>query len=175
MRRHRSWFPIILLLPLLILFRRALFLGEQFGFRDASHYYHPFYQYINSRWQSGIPLWNPLENLGQPLLADPTAAVFYPGKLVFGLPMEFEQCFAVYIVAHLWFAGLGLYRYAREMGANTQGAVIGALSYELSGQVLFQYCNPIFCVGAAWLPWSMLFAERLGNGKTSAPLMLAVS
>ena len=160
---RRLWFPpCVLLLPLLWLFRKALFAGEMFAFRDSSHYYYPLYKFVHQRWLdgNGIPLWNPFDNLGQPLLADPTAAVMYPGKLLFALPLSYETCFAIYIVAHLWLAGVGLYHCARGYAATHLGALVGALAYELSGQILFQYCNPIFCVGAAWLPWTILAFER---------------
>jgi len=140
-----------------------------FAFRDSSHYYYPLYKFVHQRWLdgNGIPLWNPFDNLGQPLLADPTAAVMYPGKFLFALPLSYENCFAIYIVAHLWLAGVGLYHCARGYGATHHGALIGALAFELSGQVLFQYCNPIFCVGASWLPWAILAFERALRGQRS--------
>lgn len=158
---RRRWLPpLLLFVPLLWLFRRVIFHGELFAFRDAAHYYLPFYRYVHERWATGLPLWNPLDGIGQPLLADPTAAVFYPGKLIFCLPLEYATCFALYVVIHLWWGGVGAFVFARGLRSNTFGALIAGLSYELSGQVLFQHCNPIYCVGAAWLPWALLLLER---------------
>ena len=38
------------------------------------------------KWNQGRwPLWEPEENAGMPLLGNPTAAVLYPGKLVFAV------------------------------------------------------------------------------------------
>ena len=52
------------------------------AYRDAGHYYEPLF-----RWQSMVlasgdgVLWDPHENLGRALDADPTAATFYPPAL----------------------------------------------------------------------------------------------
>src|SRR5918997_1569698 len=65
---------------------RAIFRGEQFAYRDAAHYYYPLYQRVQAEWDAGRwPLWEPEVNGGMPLLGNPTAAVLYPGKLVFAL------------------------------------------------------------------------------------------
>ena len=165
--RRRLFVLSILLLPLVWLFRRALFAGEAIAFRDASFYYFPLYQYVQQRWVAGFPLWNPFDGLGQPLLGDPTAAVFYPAKLLFALPLSFPRCFALYLLVHLFLAGLTTYRLAREMRANAYGALLAGVSYQLSGQVLFQYCNPIYLVGAAWLPLALLSFLRIATGRSA--------
>ena len=170
---HRVPLPALLLLaPLLWLFRSALFFGEVFAFRDSAHYYFPLYRYVQDAWRSGLPLWNPLDGIGQPLLGDATAAVLYPGKLLFCLPFEYRTCFAIYVVAHLWLAGCGAYWCARYFRAGSYGSLLAGFSYELSGHVLFQYCNPIFCVGAAWLPWAVLLNERMLVDKRNSRTVL---
>ena len=47
------------------------------------------------RW----PLWEPEENAGMPLLGNPTAAVLYPGKLIYAV-LPYAWGARVYIVAH---------------------------------------------------------------------------
>ena len=39
-----------------------------------------------------------------------------------------------------------------------------ALCYSFSGAVLFQYCNVVFLVGAAWLPFALLAANHMLSG-----------
>src|SRR5580704_17210408 len=64
----------------------VLFRDRQFGFRDAAHYYYPLYQRVQQEWEAGrIPLWEIEENAGMPILGNPTAAVFYPLKLIFAV------------------------------------------------------------------------------------------
>ncbi|HEX8203160.1 MAG TPA: hypothetical protein VF590_21975, partial [Isosphaeraceae bacterium] len=45
----------------------ALFRGEQFGYRDAAHFYYPLYLRVQQEWGAGrLPLWSPEENGGMP-------------------------------------------------------------------------------------------------------------
>ena len=75
-----------LLALVLLCFGNALFGGEQFAFRDAAHFYYPLYEVVQDEWAAGrVPLWNPWENCGMPLLGAATTAVLYPGKLVFAV------------------------------------------------------------------------------------------
>ena len=75
--------------------------GQQFAYRDSAHYYYPLYQRVQSDWNAGRwPLWEPEENSGMPLLGNPTAAVLYPGKLIYAaLPYAWGA--RVYIIAHI--------------------------------------------------------------------------
>jgi len=133
-----------------------------FAFRDAAHFYYPLFQLIRDEWAAGrIPLWNPYENLGQPLAGNPTASVFYPGKLIFALPLDYTWAYKIYVMAHVLLAATAAYRLARHFDASVYAAGVCAISYAFSGNVLFQYCNVVFLVGAAWLPLAMLSAYRM--------------
>lgn len=143
-------------------FRGVLFGGELFAFRDAGHYYPPLYRYVCEQWSAGqVPLWNPYENLGQPLAADPTAAVFYPGKLIFALLPGWDWAWRVYVLGHLGLALWGAYVLARRLGAGVAAAGAGAICYAFSGSVLFQCCNVASLVGAAWLPLALWAVDRM--------------
>jgi hypothetical protein len=136
--------------------------GQSLAFRDAGHYYHPLFNYIRNEWGAGrLPLWNPYENCGVPLLAENTASVFYPGKLLFALPLSFTWLYNLYIVLHVVLAVATSYLLARQLRARRAGALVGGISYAFSGNVLFQYCNVIFLVGAAWLPLALMYADRM--------------
>ena len=64
----------------------VLFGGGQFAFRDSANFYYPLYARVQQEWSAGrLPLWEPGENGGTPMLGSPMAAVLYPGKLVFAL------------------------------------------------------------------------------------------
>ena len=165
--KQRLFIAALILAPLLWLFGRALVTDEMFVFRDAAHYYYPYYKYVAQQWGEGrVPLWNPLENLGQPLLADATAAVLYPGKLIFALPLGYDTNYKVYIVGHVLFAAISAFIAARGFGRSKYAATACAISYAFSGSVVFQYCNVIFLVGAAWLPLAMLLLAIRCSGSS---------
>ncbi|HIQ20091.1 MAG TPA: hypothetical protein EYH34_02470, partial [Planctomycetes bacterium] len=159
----RARFTVLLLIggALVWIFADALWGDGVLAYRDAGHFYYPLFRFVRHEWAAGrVPLWNPYENLGTPLAGNAAASVFYPGQLVFWLPVEYRFQYNIYIVLHLVLAAWGAYWLARKWGASVTGAGVAAASYALCGNVLFQYCNVIFLVGAAWLPWAMGAAAR---------------
>ena len=56
-----------------------------------------------------VPLWNPYENIGVPLVGENTTSVFYPGKLLFALPLDYTWLYNVYIVSHVVLAAATAY------------------------------------------------------------------
>lgn len=133
--------------------------GRNLVYRDAGHFYYPYFRLIASEWGAGrAPLWNPYEDCGQPLAANPTASVFYPGKLLFLLP--YPIAFKWYHLGHLLLA-LVLARYAaRRWGASELGGWFAGVSYAFGSITLFQIYNVVFLVGAAWLPLALVAIDR---------------
>src|SRR5262245_47450660 len=158
--------PLLLLAPIVAIFAPVLFADRSFAFRDGAHFYHPLFQWITSEWGQGrVPLWNPLENCGLPVLADATSSIFYPGKLIFVLPLPFAWLYKFYVIGHIVLAALSMYAFARRLRASEQAAVLAAIAYACGGNVLFQYCNIVFLVGAAWLPAALLGIEEIVSSR----------
>ena len=160
---------------LLFFYRSVLFQGEQFAFRDAAHFYYPLYHKVQAEWEAGrLPLWDPSENSGMPLLGNPTAAVLYPGKLIYAV-LPYPWAVRIYAVAHSALAFAGMIALMRSWGTSRVGSSLAALAFTFGGPVIFQYCNIIFLVGAAWCPWGLLAVDRwLRLGSTRALPALAV-
>lgn len=135
---------------------------EVVAFRDAGYLYYPLWKYMDEIEQTGdVPLWNPLDNGGRPLAADLSSAAFYPGRLIFRLRfLSFDARFGWYLALHVWLATMATYHVGLCLNANRTGALLGALGYGFGGPILFQVANPIYLVGAAWLPYALfgLFA-----------------
>ena len=148
--------------PFLWFFGEAIFLQRSFVFRDAAHYYYPLFEWTGREWASGrVPLWNPQENCGVPVLADATSSVLYPGKLLFALPFVYAIKYKLYITGHIILAAAAAFCLARHWRASSYAAGLCAVSYAFGGSVLFQYANVVFLVGAAWLPLAFLTADRM--------------
>lgn len=191
-------------IPLLWSFGSIVTGARVCAYRDTAHFYYPLYAWTSRCWSRGeIPLWNPQDNIGLPVVAEATSAVFYPGQLLFALPLPYPLKFNLYLVAHVVLAAAGAYALARELlahqsvsgngvrgasetrdrdcpcsgaaAATNPAAFMGrevdhsghlaaglcAVAYAFGGTVLFQYCNVVFFVGAAWLPWALLAADRM--------------
>lgn len=161
--------------PLLWLFAPAITDGQIAAFRDGAHYYIPLWSWMRDEaaLQGVWPRWNPWENGGVPLAGDPTAALWYPGLWLFRLPLPFAVAYNAFLAVHLALAAIGASRAAAAMLAADQrgprttsrpgplmATRIAGAAYALSGSVLFNYSNPIYLVGAAWLPWGVAALVR---------------
>jgi hypothetical protein len=152
------------LLPVGVIFGPIVSSSASFAFRDAAHYYPPLWQTVREQWRHGLPLWNPDEERGRPLLADPTAAVLYPGQLIFALPLAFSTAFEWQIVGHVLLACLTSFVAARRLRLGHAAAVLASVSYALGGSIVFQYCNPPYLISAAWLPLGASSVLRIVQG-----------
>lgn len=204
---HLRWLKaavlVALVLPFCWCFGATLTGTRICGYRDAAYFYYPLYHWTSESWRRGeIPLWNPQEGLGSPIAAEATSAVFYPGQVMFALPVRYPWKFSLYIALHVLLAAGGAYVLARVVLAqrncdrlarhpsdrrsdrrqpdrsaasvwDIQSAGLCALSYAFGGAVLFQYCNIVFLVGAAWLPWALVAALQLA-ARRELPWALAL-
>lgn len=107
---------------------------------------------------SELPLWNPYSNGGQPLLADPQSALFYPPTwlALAGISgtdgasfLALERLIPLHLVLAAWFA----YVLGRVMLSSRLGALLVGVVYSLSG---FLTSYPIeqlpILRSAAWFP-----------------------
>jgi hypothetical protein len=158
-----------------VLFSDVLFRDRQFAYRDAAQFYYPLYQRVQEEWAAGRwPLWMPEVNGGMPLLGNPIAAVFYPGKVIYSF-LPYPWAARVYVIAHLLLAFGTMVVLLRSWGVSATGSALGGLSYAFAGPVLFQYANVIFLVGAAWMPLGLRAVDCwLTQGKRLALIELAL-
>ncbi len=162
---RRSALPIIGLTAglalLVVCFRRVLFEDGQFVHFDASFFYYPLYLRVQQEWAAGRwPLWDPGQNGGTPLLGNPVAAVFYPGKIVFAL-VPYAWGMRLYVIVHTIIALTGMVALGRALGVSGAGSLLAGLGYAFGAPVLLLYGNVIFLVGAAWVPWGLRAIDRL--------------
>lgn len=156
-------------LPTVCLLGWPLATADTFAFRDVAHFYRPLYEYVNRSDFLHPPLWNPYDNLGTPVADEATSAIFYPCRLVLQIPTEsFAFRLELYILLHGLLASVGGYWLARVWRCSQAAAILAGMAYGCGGGVIFQYCNVVFLVGAAWLPFALGSGERFL--KTRQPL-----
>ena len=164
-RRRRDWLFLALLAALVVLFfRRVIFGGEVFFFRDFGLFFYPKRFLVAEAVRSfEIPFWESLSAGGQPVLGAYQGAVFYPLALIYYLfPMP--QSFMFFVVAHFLVTGAGAYHMLRVWGASRLAAGAGALLWAFSPALVSIVDNVSFLASLAWLPWCLAFAERLLRG-----------
>jgi hypothetical protein len=80
----------------------------------------------------------------------------------------------LYVVGHTILLYIIMLALLRSWGTSAVAAALGAASYAFGAPVLFQYCNVIYLVGAAWTPLGLLAADRwIRLGQRPALLGLA--
>lgn len=139
------------------LFASTLLGVDRIGFRDVSHFYTPLYQYVGRRQASQwLPLWNPLDQTGLPLIGETTTAFFYPVRYaIYCLRLPAATAIAWYVAIHMVLAFLFASVAATWTGLRWRSGSFVGLAYALSGSVFFLHTNPPYLVSAAWMPLAL--------------------
>ena len=129
---------------------------------DPLYQFYPFLiQTLASLRQGQLLLWNPALFSGHPALADPLFQTFYPFVTAFGLLLGPPRGFSVALVAHVLLAALLMFGFLRSLRLGLPAAVLGALTYSLSGYLVTWFEYPFWVTTLAWLP-GILWAWHAG-------------
>jgi membrane protein YfhO len=143
-----------------VLYRRAVFLGEHFFYRDLAMQWYPQVEaFVHAVRVGSWPVWNPFISFGQPLLANPNAQLLYPPTWL-QLLLPAWTFYTGYTVAHVVLAGCGIYALGRHLGLSRAGALTAGLVWILSGPFLSLQNLWHHFAAAAWMPWAVRAGDR---------------
>src|SRR5215510_12785569 len=132
-RRH---FPLLILAGALLISFYRLLLGEVFFWGLPSLQFYPWREYAFDVLRHGqLPLWNPYNGAGAPLLANYQSALLYPPNW-FGLILPLAWSMSVTAVIHLFIAGWGMWTFTGRLGLPITGRGISTLSFALTGYLV---------------------------------------
>jgi hypothetical protein len=121
-----------------------------------------------------LPLWNPHEGMGKPLLADAIHGVLHPLSLLAAAidPGGTDLLSVLYVLS----AAVGAWVLARELGLSGPAAYVAGAAYALSGYVLSMTGALVFLAGASCIPWQVAALAACGRGERYAvPLAAAAT
>lgn len=95
-----------------------------------------------------LPLWNPYNFSGYPLLANFQSAVFYPLNF-FMFIMPFEYAWTILIISQPVLAFIFMFLFLKNLKVSSQGSFLGSLAFSFSG----------FFV--SWLEWGNVASTGL--------------
>lgn len=118
-----------------------------------------------------LPLWNPYQMSGTPLLANFQSAAFYPlNILLFLLPLNIAWSILIFLQPLL--AGIFLYLYLRNLKVNIFAAVLGSLAFAFSGFSVAWMEWGTMVHSAMWLPLILLSIDKIFSNLSSDNLKL---
>jgi hypothetical protein len=112
-----------------------------------------------------IPLWNPHEDGGVPLLGNGQAAIASPlvlPALIFGVKTGWNLTLLLRILV----AAMGAFLWLRDVGRSRPAACLGAAMFALSGPFVAWLEHPHTLTAAA-VPFVLLFAGRLARNRSA--------
>ena len=135
--------------------------------RDTARMVEPLRPLVVDALRNGrLPLWNPHEALGIPLLAQIQHGVLHPVSLL-GALIAPSAGMDLFVVAYVILAAGGAFVLARQFGASAAGASVAGLGFGLSGYVLSMSSNLPFLAGAATAPWALAALRAVGHSRGS--------
>ncbi len=114
-----------------------------------------------------LPLWNPHEGFGLPLLAQLMHGVLHPVSVAAAF-LAPGAGIDLLLVLNVMLAALGAAALARRVGASPAGAVAAGLAYALSGYALGMTSNLTYLTAAGTAPWAVAAAQAAGAGRRHA-------
>ena len=115
---------------------------------------------IETLQQGSLPLRNPYQSAGAPLMANLQSALLYPLNIIF-LFVPFTAGWTVLAMLQPIIAVLGMFYYLRKLRLRTEAAILGGIVYAFSGySIAWLTWNTIGHV-AAWLPFVLLIKEHV--------------
>lgn len=125
-----------------------------------------------------LPLWNPYNFSGNPLLANFQSSLFYPlGVFFYFLPLLAAWLLYAFLQIPLGF--FGMYLYLKRV-TSREAALVGALAFVSTGFMLSWFDWGIVGHSAAWIGWllflsHMAFFEKKKTGLVFLPIIVAFS
>lgn len=116
-----------------------------------------------------LPLWNPYEMGGKPLIGNFQSGVFYPVNLLFFL-FDFKTAWALFIVCSQLIGAFFMYLYLRTLGKSFSARVFGTLAFVFSGFLVAWYEWGSVAHAFLWLPLCLYLCERMETERKNSKI-----
>ena len=121
-----------------------------------------------------LPLWNPYNFAGAPLLANLQSAVFYPFNILFFI-LPFSLSWSILILIEPLLAGVFLFLYLDNLKLRKEASFLGAVAFSFSGFFIAWLEWGTILNAALWLPLILLSVDKIfqkseGKNQKSKPV-----
>jgi hypothetical protein len=131
------------------------------GGNDNVRMFYPYRTFTNESLKRGeLPLWNPYNFAGSPILANFQSATFYPLNLLY-LALPQIDAWTILTIIQTPLAALFMYLYLKLILQNKQASLLGAISFGFSGfMVAWSQENAVVGHSLLWLPMILYATEK---------------
>jgi hypothetical protein len=154
-KRDLLFFALFIALFFLV-FREFFFTNRVFYERDSTVVEVPVKKLTVQLLKEGnFALWTDAHGNGQPFLANPKNAIFYPTTWLY-LILPLFTAFKLHYLIHALLGWLGLYLLCGSYSLSRRASFLGASLFSFSGMYLssFEFYNHIAAL--CWMPWILL-------------------
>jgi hypothetical protein len=144
-------------------------------YRDAGQFGYPVGIYLRDcLWRGEIPLWDPYSDCGIPFLAQWLTLALYPPSLIYML-LPVPWSINLFILGHVFLAGLGMYFLARHWFGNRFAASVAGLAFAWNGLLLHSWMWPNLIATLAWMPWVIWLCDRARSAGRRTLILAALA
>ena len=158
----RRWIPLGILAGVLAVIFWRLLLGEALFWGLPALQFVPWRAYGFDMLRAGhLPLWNPYNGAGTPLMANYQSAFLYPLNwlsIFFPSQAALGWWLSVLAVIHLFSAGLGMWLFIGRLQVSELGRGLSVLAFALTTYIVGRLGTYSTLGVAAWIPfllWSV--------------------
>lgn len=158
-KKDLFFFALFIALFLLV-FREFFFTNRVFYERDSTVVEVPVKKLTVQLLKEGnFALWTDAHGNGQPFMANPKNAVFYPTTWLY-LFLPLFTAFKLHYLIHALLGWLGLCVLCKSYSLSRKASFLGASLFAFSGMYLssFEFYNHIAAL--AWMPWVLWLLHR---------------
>ncbi len=165
--RYRNALPLlIIVLSILVAYRKltlmqGVVITDDIFTSDLMNNGFPYRFYLGQLIRNGeLPTWYPPVFGGFPLLARAESGICYPPNLIlFGLFPPYHALNLSILTTYI-LAAVGMYFFAKEIGANNPGAIIAGLGFAFCGFMVAHTKHLSMVNAASLFPLGLFFLER---------------
>ncbi len=159
--RPLAWLSFALLTLVLLAWLWPLLGGETLFWGLPALQFYPWRSFGFDEIRAGrLPLWNPYNGNGAPLLANYQSALLYPPNWLH-LLLPHVTAMNLLAVGHIVWAGAGLWRFAAAWSLPGFACGVSMLAFALGGYLIARLGSFPTVAAASWLPWLFLAVHRL--------------
>lgn len=132
---------------------------------DVIDCYYPWRYFIGECLQQHtFPFWNPYQDLGYPIHADPSSGTWYPFVWVIGYCFGYNvYTIGLEIWVHVFIAAIGFYKLCKTLKFKDEVAFLAGLSYMLCGVFIGNAQHITYVISACWIPFLLNYYLRMAE------------